>query len=237
MITVTQLSRNYPSIWKKIFPFLSRLVKKCNLQKEIFEGEMILNSNPKRRALINETGFCFYKKMIEIRVNKAKFLSGEDISSICKNVFVYIKKLDCNSTELEQLNNEEILEASKIADNIYFYFNYYELDKTIELSPDFFGCGLIANCAGDIIVGETLYEIKAGERDFRISDIKQLLIYLTLNYSSHHRNISCLGLLNPRLNNFIVLPVKDAIEIASGQSTLDCFNELIDFFDSPDDFR
>ena len=42
MITVNQFSRNYPSIWKKTFPFLNRLGKKCNLQKETFGDGFIL---------------------------------------------------------------------------------------------------------------------------------------------------------------------------------------------------
>ncbi|MCH1919951.1 hypothetical protein L9G15_10945 [Shewanella sp. A3A] len=237
MITVTQLSRNYPSIWKKTFPFLNRLVRKCNLQKETFEDSIYSKSEPNRRALINETGFQLYKKMVEGKVNKVGGLIFEDVSKVTESALFYIKNLDFDPEDLNPLDGTEVEESKLIAEKLFNYFFYYEKGEIITISPHFSGCGFVSDCYGDVLVGTTLYEVKSGERDFRISDLKQILIYLTLNYSSHKNIINQVGLVNPRLGNYIVLPVKDAIELASGQSTVDCFNELINFFDSPDDFR
>ncbi|TLX47219.1 hypothetical protein C1E24_10480 [Pseudoalteromonas phenolica] len=237
MITVTQLSRNYPSTWRKTFPFLNRLVKKCNLQKETFDDGIFSTSEPTRRALINETGFYLYKKMMESQINKTNDLTQEVITEVANTAFSYIKNLDFNPEQLAPLSEEEINESKLIAGNLFHYFFYYEKGKSITISPHFSGCGLVSDCYGDILAGTTLYEVKSGERDFRIADLKQILIYLTLNYSLHQNSINQIGLINPRLGNYIVLSVKDAIELASGQSTVDCFNELINFFDSPDDFR
>lgn len=237
MISVTQLSRNYPSIWKKTFPFLNRLVKKCNLQKQNFDEGIITKSNPHHRALINETGFYLYNQMVKNKVNKVSDLSQKVISNVCKSVFVYISSLDFNPDKLKPLTKTEVVEASLIAEKLFHYFFYYEKDSVIQNFPYFPGCGLVSDCYGDVLAGTTLYEIKAGERDFKIADLKQILIYLTLSYSFHQNLISHMGLLNPRIGNYIVLPVKDSIELASGQSTIDCFGELIDFFDSPEDFR
>lgn len=237
MITVNQFSRNYPSIWKKTFPFLNRLVKKCNLQKETFGDGINSKSNPKQRALINETGFYLYKLMIDNQVNKVSDLSQKEILNACNSVFAYIKTLDFNPEKLVPLDNNEVAESSLIAENLYQYFFYYEKGNVIQTSPHFPGCGMVSDCFGDVLAGTTLYEIKSGERDFKIADLKQIFIYLSLSYSLHQNYISHIGLLNPRLENYIVISVKEAVELASGQSTVDCFSELIDFFDSPDDFR
>jgi hypothetical protein len=237
MMTATQLSRNYPSTWKKTFPFLNRLVRKCNLQKETFDDGIQSKSDPKRRALINETGFYLYKEMNEKRYSKLNKFTEDEIEVICNNALNYIRNLDFNPEELFPLGEFELNEAKEIASNLYHYFFYYEKGKEVHLSPKFNGCGFVSDCYGDVLAGDTLYEIKSGERDFRISDLKQVLVYLTLNYSLHERSISYLGLINPRLGNYVVVSVHDAIELASGQSTADCFNELINFFDSPDDFR
>lgn len=237
MITVTQLSRNYPSIWKKTFPFLNRLVRKCNLQKETFDDCVYSKSEPSRRALINETGFQLYKKMVEGQINKIGGLTFEDVSKVTESAFFYIKNLEFDPEDLSPLGEAEVEDSKLIAEKLFNYFFYYEKGEAITISPHFSGCGFVSDCYGDVLVGTTLYEVKSGERDFRISDLKQILIYLTLNYSSHKNIINQVGLVNPRLGNYIVLPVKDAIELASGQSTVDCFNELINFFDSPDDFR
>lgn len=237
MITVTQLSRNYPSTWKKTFPFLNRLVRRCNLQKETFDDGIFSKSEPARRALINETGFYLYKKMVETQIDKVSNLTQEDVSKVANFSFSYIKNLDFNPDQLTPLEEDEIKESKFIAENLFNYFFCYEKGELITISPHFSGCGFVSDCFGDVLAGTTLYEVKSGERDFRISDLKQILIYLTLNYSLHLNTISQIGLVNPRLGNYIVLSVKDAIELASGQSTVDCFNELINFFDSPDDFR
>lgn len=237
MITVTQLSRNYPSTWKKTFPFLNRLVRKCNLQKKTFDDGVFSKSEPNRRALINETGFYLYKKMVEKKINNVSKLTQEDVSKVKYSAFSYIKSLDFNPAQLTPLDEDEIKESKLIAKNLFNYFFYYEKGNLITVSPHFSGCGFVSDCFGDVLAGTTLYEVKSGERDFRISDLKQILIYLTLNYSLHQNAIDQIGLVNPRLGNYIVLSVKDAIELASGQSTVDCFNELINFFDSPDDFR
>lgn len=237
MITVTQLSRNYHSIWKKTFPFLNILVKKCNLQKETFGNRINSKSDPKHRALINETGFYLYKRMIDNQVNKVSDLSQKEISNACNSVFAYIKTLDFNPEKLVPLDKSEVVESCRIAENLHHYFFYYEKGNLIQTSPHFPGCGLVSDCFGDVLAGTTLYEVKSGDRDFKIADLKQLFIYLTLSYSLHQNYISHIGLINPRLGNYIVIPVKNAIELASGRPTIDCFNELIDFFDSPDDFR
>ncbi len=187
--------------------------------------------------MINETGFQLYKKMVEGKVNKVGGLIFEDVSKVTESALFYIKNLDFDPEDLNPLDGTEVEESKLIAEKLFNYFFYYEKGEIITISPHFSGCGFVSDCYGDVLVGTTLYEVKSGERDFRISDLKQILIYLTLNYSSHKNIINQVGLVNPRLGNYIVLPVKDAIELASGQSTVDCFNELINFFDSPDDFR
>ena len=175
--------------------------------------------------------------MVENKINKVNELKDECILKVAKSAFDYIRDLDFNPEKLTPLDDSEIKETKLIAEKLFDYFFYCEKGMAITISPYFSGCGLVSNCFGDVLAGTTLYEVKSGERDFRIADLKQILIYLTLNYSLHQNTIAQIGLVIPRLGNYIVLSVKDAIELASGQSTVDCFNELINFFDSPDDFR
>ena len=50
----------------------------------------------------------------------------------------------------------------------------------------FHGCGFINQCYGDILIKNneesTIVEVKAGERNFTISDLRQILIYAGLDY-------------------------------------------------------
>ena len=120
MITVSQLSRNYPSTWKKTFPFLNRLVRKCNLQKETFDDAIISESEPTRRALINETGFFLFREMVENKINKVNELKDECILKVAKSAFDYIRDLDFNPEKLTPLDDSEIKESKLIAEKLFF---------------------------------------------------------------------------------------------------------------------
>lgn len=236
MITATQLSRNYPSLWKRIFPFLSRLVRKCNLQKDSFDDQIISEIDPSRRALVNELGFRLFEEIISSSISDPNSINKDKLKDIIESTCAYISRLERVDENLE-LETDELPEAFNIARRTIRYFQLYEKNIKLDVSPLFSGCGIVSDCYGDVLVGDTLYEIKSGEREFRISDLKQLLVYSTLNFSMRNTNISNVAILNPRLGIFVKITIKEFLEVSSGKSTIDTFNELINFFDNPDDFR
>lgn len=236
MITATQLSRNYPSLWKRIFPFLSRLVRKFNLQKNSFDDQMLSIIDSSRRALVNEIGFKIFEELVSSTISDPDSINKKKLRDIIESTCEYISILERVDEKLE-LDTDELPEAFNIARRTLRYFNLYEKGSILDVSPFFSGCGIVSDCYGDVLVGDTLYEIKSGEREFRISDLKQLLIYITLNFSMRNTNISNVAILNPRLGIFVKITIKEFLELSSGKSTIDTFNELINFFDNTDDFR
>lgn len=233
LITVTELSRGYSSVWKRTFPFISKLVRKSNLQKETFEDHLTSKLDSSRRAIVNEIGFRIFEKSHKLGVEN---LEAEDIEIISVQACKYLAGLE-RVEHVAMPNKEELEESILIARRTRQYFSENEPRTELIISPEFNGCGMVTPCFGDVLSGDTLYEIKAGEREFRVSDLKQLLVYATLNFSEHDETIKYIALMNPRRGDFVKLGIKESVEIASGKAAADAFYELINFFDNPDDFR
>ena len=70
------------------------------------------------------------------------------------------------------------------------------------LRPIFTGCGYVNASEGDVIFGETIYEIKTVDRQFRGSDIRQTITYAALNFAMGNFDIGYVGLFNPRRGQF-----------------------------------
>ncbi len=236
MITVTELSRNYASVWKRTFPFLSRIVRKSNLQKESFKDQIISDVEPSRRALVNEFGFRLFAKMHELQISNIGNIDETTIENISEKTCKYIAGLE-RSKSIDKPNEVERKEAILIANRTWQFFNDYIKHSNLVVSPEFTGCGMVSSCFGDVLSGDTLYEIKAGDREFRVSDLKQLFVYTTLNFANHDETIKYIALINPRLGDFVKMGIKESVEIASGKAAADAFYEIINFFDNPDDFR
>ncbi|MBL0591456.1 hypothetical protein [Aeromonas veronii] len=236
MISCTEISRNYPSLWKQLFPFINRLARKCNLQKISFNDYLHSQTSPARRALVNELSFRLFKEIINCGYSSIPKIPAQRVEEIKNETYRYIQKLNKKAEPDEYVSDTELNEAKELAGITFIYFKTYEPGRKPIISPTFFGCGAISECQGDVLIGNTLYEIKAGDRDFRVSDLKQVLIYCALDFSHKNSKIKNIGLLNPRLGIYVILSLTDAVEIASGQNTVDCFTELVNIFTTPDDY-
>jgi hypothetical protein len=70
--------------------------------------------------------------------------------------------------------------------------------KFMEFRPQLKGYGLIPDLEADLVIDDTLYEIKTVTRNFKSIDLRQLFIYLALNHVSKGNNWKYGGLYNPR---------------------------------------
>lgn len=65
--------------------------------------------------------------------------------------------------------------------------------------PAFPGCGVVEPCVGDILLGDTLIEVKTVDRLFRGLDFRQAIVYAVLaDFGTN--TIENIQLLNPRLS-------------------------------------
>jgi hypothetical protein len=122
-----------------------------------------------------------------------------------------------------------VTETENLADRLTAFF--FEREATVELqySPRFRGCGIISDSFGDVLAGNTLYEIKTAERPYRSVDLRQTLVYAALNHSSRTYTIVNLALLNPRLGTFLRFNIESLVDQLAGKAAAELFGDIIHF--------
>ena len=71
--------------------------------------------------------------------------------------------------------------------------------------------------------------MKAGDRHFRITDLRQIIIYLALNFYSQQYQLAKVALVNPRTGKNFECSIDILIESCSGRKSVDVFSDVIDF--------
>lgn len=236
MISEKRLASSFTSFWRELLPTGNAFVRTLNLNKERFCKPLDSNFAAARRALINEIGFLLFKASasgeISIKdINRSK----ENLDEICGKAWGYVRRLrGYRTSDFAMPDEAERTEAIEIAQKLQLFFRQHEPDEPITPSPEFSGCGIVDNCAGDILAGKTLYEVKAGERTFRLVDIKQVLVYLALNQSISRYEIHNIGLLNPRMGVFFKIEAEEFAHRISGKSSVELLSDIIVFVSSGD---
>lgn len=99
--------------------------------------------------------------------------------------------------------------------------------NSIICRPEFKGCGIVDKCEGDILIENTLYEIKAGERPFRSIDLRQVLTYLALNRISESVGIDSIGVVNPRVGISFEMSVDEFSFEISGRDAVSLMDSIV----------
>lgn len=225
MISERKFSNSYSSFWNQILPTADSFVRRLNLACRRFTVpiDSIVPVNGDKRAVINELAFRLFKE-------KA---NGKDLSNAAKTelegkVRLYIERLSPNILKIEALSQAEQIEAEELENALFAYFQSLKL-TSLSFWPLFNGCGWLNACKADILCEGKLIEVKAGDRYFRITDIRQIITYLTLNFNSHQYTIDHIALVNPRKGLEFETSVEIFIESCSGRKPVDVFSDIVDF--------
>ncbi|WPO43337.1 hypothetical protein [Tardiphaga sp. 42S5] len=114
------------------------------------------------------------------------------------------------------------------------FFRILGEGRPIETKPQFSGCGIIDSCEGDVYFDGQLFEIKAGDRNIRSVDLRQLLVYSALNFAEKKRKIERVGLFNPRIGTYFSSTIEELCIEISGRSAIEMLSELVRIFSSGD---
>ncbi len=214
MISEKTFARGYSSFWTQNTPWLTDYVSFLNKGSiERMFKPMVSLDETKYRSINNSAAFIDFKqKRIgeELELSKIIEITSDNLKHLPRNgLETYI---------LDEVNNSTIKEQSKRLISTYS-------GKKLIFEPQFGGCGIIANCQGDLLYENVLCEIKAGERNIQSSDIKQLLVYCALNWLSDEKiEIEKIEIFNPRqgiywnstlinlMENISTLPMEDFFE-------------------------
>lgn len=226
MISERKFSSTFSSFWGQLLPMGKPFVRKLNLacERQVAPTISKMPVDREKRSVVNELSFRLFKEQVE----KGKKVKTARLNELSGEVIKYIQRLSYNIPEIPPLSKEEIEEAVEIASSLMCFFPEAILQKLL-FWPPFRGCGNIQPCQGDIILSDTLIEVKAGDRHFGINDLRQVLVYLALNFSSQQYDLKNVELINPRTGLYFNAPIKTIVEECSGRLPADIFLDIIEF--------
>nr|WP_315422704.1 hypothetical protein [uncultured Pedobacter sp.] len=227
MITERDIAEKFSAIWKQNFPLLTP-----NFMKVFNENQVIsVNSFPVliadniRYDIISELAFNLANILYVSRIDVHDYLSKDE------NLKSLISSIDPtswnNAADKIELNLGEILEIELICNNILEFIGKAKV-LNIEFKPEIKGYGLIGQVTADLAIGNTLYEIKTVNRNFKSSDLKQLLIYLSLKQVEGGEKWINAGLYNPRRGVYCKFNINELIsKLTGGKSSNEAFYDLL----------
>lgn len=231
MISELAFIRSYNTFWKTLFPGGEDYIRLINSALgERFDRALEVNDIPNRRALINSIAFSLFE--LHSR-NELDFKDIDKMTSenpMLKKILLKEKKALSNLRFGEKLSTKisetELIVIKSLSKRL---ITKYFKKGNLHLRPTFKGCGIIYEANGDLIYGSTLSEIKAGDRNFNIQDIRQLFVYLALNHQSKEYKINQIELCNPRTGLIWREYVDIVSENIAGSSSIEIYNEIINF--------
>lgn len=196
MISEQHFSTSFTSLWHEIIPLADTYWRRENL-RVVRQVLPIDNVAPiTLRGFLNELAFETFSRAriagIQPRSELVLGMAQSCIDSVAEYILRITKDQRSVSSTLDSLCSQEVFGLTR---NLMMSFPD---NKDFHIRPKFSGCGVVSACEGDLIYKDCLYEIKAGDRGFRVSDVKQLLIYSSLAFSKGELNYSKVGLFNPR---------------------------------------
>src|SRR5688572_23421659 len=157
---------------------LERHVRTINLNVQRFAPPMSSLSRPASHGIVNELAFRLFVAASESG-QTIDALSDEAIASAIDSATGHIRGLrQLSRTPIQDPESAELREATALAKR---HVRFFRRKGDLGLLPRFPGCGWLGECAGDVLAEGTLFEVKAGQRAFRSTDVRQVLIYCALN--------------------------------------------------------
>lgn len=226
MISERKFASTFSSFWGQLLPMGKPFVRRLNLacERQVAPTISKMPVDREKRSVINELSFRLFKEQTE----QGEKVSTSKLNMLSSDVIKYIERLSFSIPEILPLTKSELEESVQIANALPSFFYRKDLPKLI-FWPSFKGCGSIHSCKGDIIFDDTLVEVKAGDRHFGINDVRQILTYLALNFSSQQYDLNNIALINPRTGLSFTAPVRTIVEECSGRLPTDVFLDIIEF--------
>ncbi|MEZ9426390.1 hypothetical protein AB4186_23920 [Vibrio lentus] len=234
MISEITFSKKFTAFWNELLPNARNHIRLINggLTEAMYEPF----SSAERKeniALVNVMSFQLLRKVINKEINNEKvnsstFHLSPDFDSVMFTSLDYLSRFSYGNACSLPLNNLEISQIIQLYKKMYIRCMSSKHTRIID--PEFNGCGYINDAKGDILIDNTLIEIKSGERNFSIYDIRQVLVYCALNsYSKNRKKIEKIELFNPRMGISFSEDIDNLCRDLSSLSSQELYSEIEGF--------
>jgi hypothetical protein len=230
VISEHQFATHYSSVWRSITPLADGFWTVENLLVERIAPPLTPKAPKGMRAVVNETAF---RAFCSLRSKSNPIKRADVLTAIEGQLVPSIAYVGRFSTAPQIVSTDVDDECRKEAGNLVLrLLHFFPEAKATTLRPTFSGCGLISTCEGDLIEGSCLYEVKAGDRAFRVVDLRQLLTYSALAYAKGNLPFSEIGLFNPRTGVAWRKGLEEVSYALSGLRLSDTLSALVEQFSS-----
>lgn len=238
MISEKDVATQFNGLWDDALPLLTpRFVGLFNAatSDDLTEhaqsrfAKISIGPNVEKHDLVAEFSFHIAKVSVERNIPIGAFdFDSDHFISAYRAATSFLSKYASDSDQIS-LNPDEVSEALALATQYDCFYSHLK-PTTIEFSPRIAGAGYLGACNADLSLDDTLYEIKTVSRNIAGKDIKQLILYLALQYSTGTRRWLHAGFFNPRKALHYKFSVDHLIyRTSGGRSTTEVFADIVDF--------
>lgn len=228
MITEKLFASSHHAFWHDLLPMGEHYIRSVNHDLERFDKPMRARSSPAVRGIVNELSFRLFVRATTEGI-AVEELQPPAIADAVSSATAFIKSFRQHGRGPMQLPDERaIQEAIDLARRTGDFFRQ-ATGAQLLLQPSFQGCGWLSACEGDVLASDALYEVKAGARLFRMLDVRQVLLYCALNFSSKAYEIREVGLVNPREGTYFTETLSRLCDLLAGRSSIEILSEIVEY--------
>ena len=239
MISERNLARGFESVWQSLFPMLTpgfmrtfneHFVKDIDTNRTGAAGPVPVDSDSP--DLVAELGIQLAKRVIAADVPIERIARNRTVlKQAWRSAQTLVARYEGEAPDVADapLLDEDGRDGLRLARNLLAFAGL--IDGEAHFAPSVPGTNVLSRCEADLAVGNTLVEIKTVSRGFRSSDLRQLLVYLALDWTRGPRwTKGCL--VNPRRAVWADFHVDWLVRGLSGRPAADTFGDFVDAFAS-----
>ncbi len=232
MISEKRFSLSHSAFWNSLLPMEEPYIRTRNVRLCRFAAPLYSLVPPDQRGLVNECAFLLFAASLRLSV-PVPDLPENLISQCASEALAYIAKMPHSSGLPPQpMGKYGLREAATVAKSLSAFFSGRPI-RNLLAKPSFPGCGWLDEAVGDVLGDYTLFEVKAGERQFRGADIRQLLCYCALNFSIKKYDIKTVCLVNPRSGIYLEDDLETLCMTTAGMTAAVVLSEIVNYIAEP----
>jgi hypothetical protein len=232
MTSEKRFALSHSGFWNALLPMEETYIRAHNARLNSFSHPLASLVPADQRGVVNECAFLLFVSALKDSVLPSD-LPRERVAQCANEAMHYISRMrQFSRVPPTPITEMGMRDAKVLASRLSSYFN----SKPWQLlctKPFFPGCGWVDDAEGDVLGDHTLFEIKAGERQFRGTDVRQLLCYCSLSVSAKVYDITTICLINPRSGTYFQDSLETLCQKTAGMSAADVLGEIVNYVSEP----
>jgi hypothetical protein len=223
MISERDFSLHFSSFWRSALPNMEAVVRSINLSYDRIDDDITATSNSAERDMVSESGYQLFCFVLNDRIASPR----EYLAPSAKRAERFIHGTNSLSdAEIESFVARNSAEIIILANRIIKFCRSRSKDSRFSAPVAMTGHSLVGDCNADLLVENDLVEIKYVDRNFRSIDLRQCLIYTSLNYLKIGASFDNIVLFNPLRGIYVELTYEEVIRGAGGISLIDFIHDF-----------